>query len=169
MPALAALSLADEEAAAMSPDRSREAGALSVLLVGDLELAAAARTAFGGARTPPRFSHAADLHSAQDQLWSTGARLHPNLILLDLAVGEAARDLLARLKSDDVRQPIPVLVLFDDSTRALALACYRLHANGCLPRPRDPEALLSLLQDIARYWLGGSVLLAPSAAGGASS
>jgi two-component system, chemotaxis family, response regulator Rcp1 len=84
----------------------------------------------------------------------------PDLILLDLDMSvPAARQMLAELKRDPALRHVPLVVFTRGATAADLEECYRLHANCCLVKPDEPEALRAQLQAALRFWLGGAVQL----------
>ncbi len=83
----------------------------------------------------------------------------PNLILFDLQASLAgARDVLARLKRDEVFKPIPVVVLARNEVSSEYADTYDLGINAFVRRPDDPEELARTLRIIENFWLGVATL-----------
>lgn len=86
----------------------------------------------------------------------------PDLILLDLNLPRVdGREILARIKSDDALQPIPVLVLTTSAAPADIVRCYRLGANCYLSKPPQLEAFDALIRLIDDFWLTTAQLPLP--------
>lgn len=79
----------------------------------------------------------------------------PNLILLDLKQSIASvRDVLVRLKQDEVFKPIPIVVLARAPVEEEYLESYDLGVNAFVRRPEDAAALAETLAVIENFWLG---------------
>jgi CheY-like chemotaxis protein len=78
----------------------------------------------------------------------------PQLILLDFdAPGIDAKQMLRRLKSDDVLKTIPVVVLTGQHEARLTKECYALGANSVLCKARQLREYFDQMQQLAKYWL----------------
>ena len=103
---------------------------------------------------------ARDGEEALDFLFARGLFRHrsgmlpPKLILLDLKLPRLdGFEVLRAVRTNSRTSSAPVVVLTSsDDPRELA-QCYQLGANSCVQKPVRPEALRSVLQTVARYWL----------------
>ena len=79
----------------------------------------------------------------------------PRLILLSLKLPKLdGLEVLRAVRTNSRTSTAPVVVLTaSDDPRELA-QCYQLGANSCVQKPVQFEDLRSVLQSIARYWLG---------------
>ena len=79
----------------------------------------------------------------------------PRLILLSLKLPKLdGLEVLRAIRTNSRTSLVPVVVLTaSDDPRELA-QCYQLGANSCVQKPVQFEDLRSVLQAIARYWLG---------------
>jgi CheY-like chemotaxis protein len=82
-----------------------------------------------------------------------------NLILLDLNLpGLSGREVLAEIKGDAALRRIPVLMLSSSRREQDILACYDLHANGCIVKPVDLEQFLEMVRSIEQFWFTAAML-----------
>ena len=103
---------------------------------------------------------ARDGEEALDFLFARGLFRHrsgmlpPKLILLDLKLPRLdGFEVLRALRTNSRTSTAPVVVLTSsDDPRELA-QCYQLGANSCVQKPVRPDALRSVLQTVAGYWL----------------
>jgi len=103
---------------------------------------------------------ARDGEEALDFLFARGAFRYragaapPRLILLDLKLPKLdGFDVLRASRTNSRTSTVPVVVLTSaDDPRELA-QCYQLGANSCVQKPVRSDALRSVLQAVARYWL----------------
>ena len=79
----------------------------------------------------------------------------PRLILLSLKLPKLdGLEVLRAIRTNSRTSTAPVVILTaSDDPRELA-QCYQLGANSCVQKPVQFEDLRSVLQTIARYWLG---------------
>ena len=83
----------------------------------------------------------------------------PNLILLDLNLpGMDGREVLAEVKADPKLKTIPIVVLTSSEHRDDLLACYELHANAYLTKPRAFDDLVDLTQKLVDFWFSAALL-----------
>ncbi|MBD1844490.1 response regulator [Cyanobacteria bacterium FACHB-63] len=77
----------------------------------------------------------------------------PSLILLDLNLpGMDGRDILARLKQDEVLKMIPVVILSTSNNPKDIRGCYSLGANAYLIKPIDAVKFKRTVQLFVEYW-----------------
>lgn len=80
----------------------------------------------------------------------------PALVLLDLNLpGSDGFDVLARIRSTDELQDIPVVVFSGAASEADINRAYELGANAYVTKPADVDEHLSTLEAISEYWLSG--------------
>ena len=103
---------------------------------------------------------ARDGEEALDFLFARGPFRHrsgalpPRLILLDLKLPKLdGFDVLRAIRTNSRTSMAPVVVLTSsDDPRELA-QCYQLGANSCVQKPIRSDALRTVLQAVAGYWL----------------
>ncbi len=103
---------------------------------------------------------ARDGEEALDFLFARGRFRHrsgmlpPRLILLDLKLPRLdGFEVLRAIRTNSRTSTAPVVVLTSsDDPRELA-QCYQLGANSCVQKPVRSDALRTVLQAVARYWL----------------
>lgn len=109
----------------------------------------------------PEIAVARDGEEALDFLFGRGGyrsrsgAAPPRLILLSLKLPKLdGLEVLRAIRTNSRTSTAPVVVLTaSDDPRELA-QCYQLGANSCVQKPVHFEDLRSVLQAIARYWLG---------------
>ncbi len=78
----------------------------------------------------------------------------PDLILLDLNLPRVdGHEVLARIKSDQELQRIPVVVLTTSDAEEDVLRSYELHANAYVTKPVDFERFLSVVRQIDDFFV----------------
>jgi two-component system, response regulator len=103
---------------------------------------------------------ARDGEEALDFLFARGPFRHrsagplPRLVLLDLKLPRLdGFEVLRAIRTNSRTSTLPVVVLTSaEDPRELA-QCYQLGANSCVQKPVRAEALRTVLQAVARYWL----------------
>lgn len=79
----------------------------------------------------------------------------PDLIILDLNIPRIdGRELLAKVKNDDLLKKIPIIVLSTSKSDRDIKTCYDLQANCYLIKPVDFEEFLEIVTYIRDFWLG---------------
>lgn len=107
-----------------------------------------------------RVEVARDGEEALDFLFARGRFRHrtgmlpPRLILLELKLPRLdGFEVLRAIRTNSRTSTAPVVVLTSsDDSRELA-QCYQLGANSCVQKPVRSDALRTVLQAVARYWL----------------
>ena len=78
----------------------------------------------------------------------------PGLILLDLNLPRVdGREVLARIKADELLRRIPVVVLTTSEAEEDILRAYDLHANCYITKPVDLDQFIAVVQSIEDFWL----------------
>jgi chemotaxis family two-component system response regulator Rcp1 len=78
----------------------------------------------------------------------------PDLILLDLNLPKMdGREVLSRIKKDDILKTIPTVILTTSDAEADIVKCYQLQANCYLTKPVQLDAFESLVKSINDFWL----------------
>lgn len=80
--------------------------------------------------------------------------LNPKLILLDLKLPKIdGMEILRRLKSDENKKTIPVVVLTSSDEERDIVESYRLGVNSYIVKPVDSENFTKAVDGIGLYWL----------------
>lgn len=112
-----------------------------------------------------------DADDALDFLYGRGVHLRerqppPEIILLDLTLnGSDGKEVLARVKQDDLLKSIPIIVWSGSSDPTDVEVSYRLGANSFVRKTFDFSEVNQTLERVARFWLETAVLPAPKLAG----
>jgi len=78
----------------------------------------------------------------------------PSIVLLDLNLPRKdGRSVLAEIKSDPILATIPVIILSGSDAPQDILACYVLHANCYIVKPRDLFGMNETINTIVDFWL----------------
>ena|ERR1700722_6096908 len=136
---------------------------LEVLLVedspGDVRLT---QEAFRDARASIHLHVASDGIEAMAFLKHEGTQDNtprPDFILLDLNLPKMdGREVLARIKEDDILQTIPVVILTTSDAEVDVMKSYQLQANCYLVKPVQLEAFITLVKSINDFWLTKATL-----------
>jgi CheY-like chemotaxis protein len=131
---------------------------LDVLLVednpGDVRLTL---EAFRDVNRSVQLHVAGDGVEAMSFLLRTGANElapRPALILLDLNLPRMdGREVLARIKADEVLKTIPTVIVTTSDIPGDVLTSYRLQANAYLRKPIELDAFEELISSINDFWL----------------
>lgn len=77
----------------------------------------------------------------------------PDLILLDLNMpGIGGQEFLRRLKSDDLLDTIPVVVLTTSDSDKDILETFKLHVAGYIKKPGSLAGFKEVMKNINEYW-----------------
>jgi len=77
----------------------------------------------------------------------------PDLIFLDLNLPRMdGREVLAKLKSDDIFKHIPVVVMTMSQSEEDILKSYNLHANCYVTKPIDLDQFVKVVESIEDFW-----------------
>lgn len=97
--------------------------------------------------------HLHDGEEALNYLFSPDMRM-PKVVLLDLKMPKVdGIEVLRRLKSDEDRKVIPVVVLTSSKEEIDILESYKLGVNAYIVKPVDYEKFLSAISEIGLFWL----------------
>ena len=78
----------------------------------------------------------------------------PGLILLDLNLPRVdGREVLARIKADDVLRRIPVVVLTTSEAEEDIVRSYDLHANAYVAKPVDFEQFMNVVKKVDEFFV----------------
>ena len=77
----------------------------------------------------------------------------PDLILLDLSMPRKnGFEVLDEVKADPSLRRIPIVVLTTSRAEKDILACYDLHANTYVTKPKSPDQLTAAIRQIEDFW-----------------
>jgi len=106
-----------------------------------------------------------DGDEALDFLYHTGEYIdfgkapRPGIILLDLNLpGTDGREVLEKIKQDEILKVIPVVVFTTSSNPKDIEVCYRYGVNGYILKPIDIKQLMRTIQVLIDYWFEAVVL-----------
>lgn len=98
--------------------------------------------------------HLQDGEEALDFLFSEAARNRPKVILLDLKMPKVdGIEVLRRLKSDEERKSIPVVVLTSSKEERDIVESYRLGVNAYIVKPVAFEKFMEAVAQLGMFWL----------------
>ncbi len=104
--------------------------------------------------------HVTDGGPALDYLFRRGAYAdpekspRPDVILLDLRLPKVdGLEVLRQIKTTDVLQRIPVVILTTSSAESDLDRAYEYHANSYLIKPVEFDAFEKLMGELGFYWL----------------
>ncbi len=79
----------------------------------------------------------------------------PELILLDLNMPKkSGLEVLEEIKADPTLRTIPVVVLTTSRSPEHVSRSYELGGNGYITKPNSYSELVSLMENLNRYWFG---------------
>ncbi len=115
------------------------------------------REAFKDNKVRNNLHVARDGEEAIDFLYRRGVYTdmpRPDLILLDLNLPKYdGREVLAKIKSDENLNTIPVVVLTTSEAEEDIVRSYRLHANAYVTKPVDFERFLEVVRQIDDFFV----------------
>lgn len=80
---------------------------------------------------------------------------HPELILLDLNMPKkSGLEVLEEIKGDPTLRTIPVVVLTTSRSPEHVSRSYELGGNGYITKPNSYSELVSLMENLNKYWFG---------------
>ncbi len=104
--------------------------------------------------------HVKDGASAIDFLFGKGEfeyrniNLKPKLILLDLKMPKVdGIEVLRIIKSNELTQKIPIVVLTSSRENPDIERCYTLGANSYIVKPVDFDGFIKAVSDLGLYWI----------------
>ena len=97
--------------------------------------------------------HLEDGQEALDFLFEEKNRM-PKLILLDLKMPKVVGiEVLRRLKSDERKKVIPVVVLTSSKEESDIVETYKLGANAYIVKPVDFDQFVNAVAQLGLFWL----------------
>jgi len=98
--------------------------------------------------------HLHDGEEALTYLFSEELAGIPRVILLDLKMPKVdGIEVLRRLKSDDQKKVIPVVVLTSSKEEADIIESYKLGVNAYIVKPVDYEKFVKAISEIGLFWI----------------
>ena len=80
--------------------------------------------------------------------------VRPQLILLDLLLPRMnGHEVLAVVKDDAALRRIPIVIMTASEDEDEFRKAYNLHANCCVPKPKDQEEFKLAVKKIEQFWL----------------
>jgi two-component system, response regulator len=99
------------------------------------------------------FLHVQDGEEALKLLYSDRSGNFPKLILLDLKMPKVdGLDVIKKLKSDEIRKVIPIVVLTSSNETADIIKSYELGVNAYIIKPMNFESFTKAIQEIGLFW-----------------
>jgi CheY-like chemotaxis protein len=78
----------------------------------------------------------------------------PDLILLDINLPKIdGKEVLARIKKDDVLKVIPVVMLTTSDSERDIRDSYQSHANCYITKPVDFQKFMDVVQTVKNFWI----------------
>lgn len=98
--------------------------------------------------------HLRDGEEALNYLFSSEVISVPKVILLDLKMPKVdGIEVLRKLKEDDRRKVIPVVVLTSSKEERDVVESYKLGVNAYIVKPVDYEKFVKAIAEIGLFWL----------------
>lgn len=98
--------------------------------------------------------HLHDGEEALDFMFSAEFTNNPKVILLDLKMPKVdGMEVLRKIKSDDRRKVIPVVVLTSSKEERDVLESYELGVNAYIVKPVDFDKFVKAIAEIGHFWL----------------
>ena len=101
-----------------------------------------------------------DGEDALDFIYSQGKysgrnnAVNPRLILLDLKLPKVdGLEVLKKIKNDETKKMIPVVVLTSSTEERDIIESYKLGVNSYIVKPVDSENFIKAINEIGLYWL----------------
>lgn len=86
----------------------------------------------------------------------------PDLILLDINLPKVdGKEVLAKIKNDDVLKVIPVVMLTTSDSERDIMDSYQNHANCYITKPVDFQKFIDVIQTVKNFWI--NIVQLPSA------
>jgi two-component system response regulator len=98
--------------------------------------------------------HLQDGEEALEFLFSKGNNSIPKLILLDLKMPKVdGIEVLKKIKADDQRKIIPVVILTSSKEERDIIESYNLGVNAYVVKPVEFEKFVSAVANLGLFWL----------------
>lgn len=115
------------------------------------------REAFKESQLPFDLSVSTNGEDALLRLWHSAL---PDLILLDLNLPKTGGlEILRRLKTDETRKAVPVIILTNSRSDVDVREAYKRHCNAYIQKPLEFEELVATIQALQGFWFGPVTLL----------
>lgn len=89
----------------------------------------------------------------------TSAESLPHLVLLDINMPQMnGKEFLKELRSKELYNKVPVVMLTTSNADIDIIDCYNLKANAYVTKDQDFSGFLDSIQKIAAFWLGLNTL-----------
>ena len=100
------------------------------------------------------------IHHLENLSDFTGDPDYPKLIILDLNMPKMdGREVLKKIKSNDVFKKIPVVVFSTTKNQMEVKRCYDLGANTYIVKPVSYEVLVETMRQLCTYWFKIATLM----------
>jgi len=128
---------------------------VNILLVEDnLEDAELAIRALKKNHLADHLLHVQDGEEALNFLFSQDLNNLPKLILLDIKMPKVdGLEVLRRVKSDDIRKIVPVVLLTSSKEEKDIIESYKLGVNAYVVKPVEFEKYVNAVSEIGLFWL----------------
>ena len=139
----------------MKPDNLQQPARSILLIDGGREGAARIQTQFDRGGVSAKVHFVEDGEEAIAFLLRTEPHTsapRPELIFLDMRLGEGGFEMLSMAKSDRNFARIPIIV-FSLLENGEVDKAYSMHANCCVRRPQSTEELTLFVEFIRKFWL----------------
>ena len=98
--------------------------------------------------------HLRDGQEALDYLYSPENNTMPKIILLDLKMPKVdGLEVLRKIKSDELRKTIPVVVLTSSKEEQDILKSYKLGVNAYIVKPVEFDSFMQAVAELGLFWL----------------
>lgn len=98
--------------------------------------------------------HLQDGEAALDFLFAEGSHNIPRLILLDLKMPKVdGMEVLNRIKNDDQKKIIPIVVLTSSKEERDIIESYKLGVNAYVVKPVEFEKFVEAVAQLGLFWL----------------
>lgn len=98
--------------------------------------------------------HLHDGEEALKFLFSDSSAALPKLILLDLKMPKVdGIEVLRKIKSDEVKKVIPVVLLTSSKEERDIIASYKLGVNAYIVKPVDFEKFVKVVSEAGLFWV----------------
>jgi two-component system response regulator len=98
--------------------------------------------------------HLQDGEEALNYLFTEGTTHIPKLILLDLKMPKVdGIEVLKRIKSDDEKKIIPVVVLTSSKEEQDVIKSYKLGVNSYIVKPVEFDKFMNAVSEVGLFWL----------------
>ncbi|HYI78237.1 MAG TPA: response regulator [Chryseolinea sp.] len=98
--------------------------------------------------------HLQDGEAALDFLFAEGSHNIPRLILLDLKMPKVdGMEVLNKIKNDDQKKIIPIVVLTSSKEERDVIESYKLGVNAYVVKPVEFEKFVEAVAQLGLFWL----------------